>query len=249
VAGLSRSFSTFIRDWIGCAKRYGLIAIPAYLFDRVRICRAERADNFDARFGTDTGGLAYPWNLPSIGSWKASSEIHSYEAAPAWLIREVLATLPLQSGRFTFIDLGSGKGRTLLVASEFPFTRIVGIELSRELHLIAKANTATYRPASQLCRAFSLYCMNARDYTFEPEPLVLFVFNPFGRDTFQRVVEHLELSLRTSPRDVFVVYVNPRFASLLKSRFRKVKTGGVWWRPWHRYVVYSSSGEGPRPRK
>jgi hypothetical protein len=36
--------------------------------------------------------------------------------------------------------LGSGKGRALLVASELPFAKIIGVELSRELHRIAEQN-------------------------------------------------------------------------------------------------------------
>jgi hypothetical protein len=36
-----------------------------------------------------------------------------------------------------FIDLGSGKGRTLLMASDYPFRRIVGVELLPALHLAA----------------------------------------------------------------------------------------------------------------
>src|SRR5947208_15284999 len=38
---------------------------------------------------------------------------------------------------FTFIDLGSGKGRTLLMASDYPFRRILGVELLAGLDQLA----------------------------------------------------------------------------------------------------------------
>ena len=72
---------------------------------------------------------------------------------------------------FAFVDMGSGKGRALLVASELPFAKIVGVELSQELHQIAEENVRRYRPESQLCTAFFLHCMNAVEYTVSLQSL------------------------------------------------------------------------------
>lgn len=231
-----------LQDWVECVRQYGAHQIPAYLFDMVRVHHAERAESFDARFGTDTAAVVYPWNLPSIGRERAQ-EIHAYEATPAWLIREILGSLPLPPHEFVFVDIGSGKGRALLVAAEWPFAKIVGVELSQELQRIAEDNIKLYRPATQQCTAFSLLCMDAVEYKFGPEPLVLFLFNPFGRDSLSRILANLEASLGATPREAFVVYINPRFKALARSaRFlRRVRRGGVWWRPWGRYVIYEAS--------
>jgi hypothetical protein len=239
---VSRPFAAVFRDCIECVRQYGPLALAAYLFDLVRVHRAERTEGFDRRFGTDTATVVYPWNLPSIGR-EHTPEIHLYEATPAWLIREILKSIPVQPNMFAFVDIGSGKGRALLVASELPFAKIVGVELSHELHLIAEENIRRYRPVPQLCTAFFLHCMNAIEYTFGPEPLVLFLFNPFGRDSVRRILASLEASLSATPREAFVVYVNPRFESSARSAhfLRRVKKGGAWWRPWGRYVIYAAS--------
>jgi hypothetical protein len=141
--------------------------------------------------------------------------------------------------------MGSGKGRALLVASEFAFAKIVGIELSSHLHRIAEENIKRFSPPSQLCRAFQLHCMNVVDYVFGKEPLVLFLFDPFGRETVRKVVTNLEASLREKPREVYVVYVYPRFEDVLQSSpiLRRVRQGGPAWRPWSRYVVYAASAK------
>src|SRR5262249_29207143 len=155
------------------------------------------------------------------------SEIHAYHAVPAWLIRETLNSIPLQPNVFAFIDMGSGKGRTLLAASEFPFAKIVGVEISRELSGIAEQNGMRYRSISQpRCTTFSLHCADAADYTFKAEPLVLFLSNPFGRETIRRVLAHLEASLVASPRKAYVIYVNPRFETLVRNApiLRKVRS-------------------------
>jgi hypothetical protein len=244
---LGRPLRQLLRDWMQSIRRYGAIYLAAYLFDLVRIHRAEGAEGFDARWGTETATIAYPWNLPSLRHAPMSasmSEIHAYQAAPAWLIREALDFIPLQPDKFVFVDLGSGKGRALMVASDFPFARIVGVELSQELHQVAECNIGRYRSPSQRCTSVVLHCMNAVEYDFGPEPLVLFLANPFGHDSIESVLSRLQTSLRQAPRQAYVIYVNPRFEALLRSAgfLRHVKRGGPWWRPWSRYVVYASLG-------
>ncbi len=39
--------------------------------------------------------------------------------------------------------------------------------------------------------------------------LVCYFYNPFGREVMQGVIEKLNASLRESPREVLVVYVDP----------------------------------------
>ena len=233
--------TTLFRDWAKSVHRYGPLYVAAFLFDLVRIQLSEQAEGFDARFGTDTATIVFPWNLPSIAH-EHKSEIHAYQAAPAWLIREILDSIPLQPHIFVFVDLGSGKGRALLVASELPFAKIVGVELSRELHRFAEQNLRRYRSASQRCTTFSLHCVNAIEYTFGPEPLVLFLSNPFGKETIRRVLASLETSLVAMPRDAYLVYINPRFGALMQNApfLRTVRKAGAWWRPWSRYVIYAA---------
>jgi hypothetical protein len=72
---------------------------------------------------------------------------------------------------------------------------------------------------------------------------VLFLFNPFGSNSVRSILASLEASLNATPREAFVVYVNPRFESSARSApfLRRVRKGGAWWRPWSRYVVYAAS--------
>jgi hypothetical protein len=242
---IARPLIQVFRDWMKSVRRYGLLYVAAYPFDLIRVHLNERAEGFDARFGTDTATIVYPWNLPSI-EHESTPEIHAYEAVPVWLIREIFDSIPVQPNMFAFVDMGSGKGRALLVASEFPFVKIVGVELSHELHRIAATNIRRYRSESQQCTAFSLYCMNATDYTFGPEPLMLFLSNPFGRDTIQRIFANLETSLCAMPREAYLIYVNPRFEALARRAhfLRMVRKGGTRWRPWSRYVVYAAETQG-----
>jgi len=178
----------------------GPVLGPAlYLFESVRSYIEERKEAFDARFGTDTAA-------PVLGRDRTPGA-YFYVATTASVIYEILSSLALPPDTFAFVDMGSGKGRALLVASEFAFARLVGIELSPHLHRIAQDNIKRYSPASQQCTAFELHCMDVVDYEYGPEPPVLFLFDPFGRETLQSVIANLEASLRARPRDAYVVYV------------------------------------------
>lgn len=206
-----------------------------YLFEAVRSYIEERKEAFDARFGTDTAAPVFD------GGRKAGA--YFYVATTASVLYEILASLALPPDTFAFVDMGSGKGRALLVASEFPFAKIVGLELSRQLHRVAQENVKRYRPVSQKCTDFDLQCMDVVDYRYGREPVVLFLFDPFGRETLTRVIANLEASLRENPREAYVVYVYPHFEDVLQDStlLHRVREGGPPFRPWSRYVVYAAT--------
>lgn len=242
MAGLWRSLTSILNGCRDCARHYGPHAIAAYLFNLARVQRADQAECFDEHFGTATAGLAFPWHLPSL-QLQGAEGIHPYEATPARLVRSILSSIVIAPDRYTFVDLGSGKGRVLLLASEFPFRKIVGVEISRELHAIAEANIQRHTLVTQANVTYELRCMDAAEYCFEPFPLFLFLFNPFGRHSFQAVLNRVEESLRQTPRDAFVIYINPQFENALRAsaNFQKTGSGGTWLRPWNRYVIYRST--------
>jgi SAM-dependent methyltransferase len=117
--------------------------------------------------------------------------------------------LALDFRDFTFIDLGCGKGRTLLMASDYPFRRIVGVELLPALHLIALDNLREYKSASQKCFALEAICTDATAFPLPEDPLVLYLFNPFPESGMRQVAANLERTLRANPRSVYVLYHNP----------------------------------------
>src|SRR4051812_34844796 len=79
------------RDCVEFGRRYGWVGAGFYLFETIsqRVSRRERAENFDAHFGTDTATVTYPWKLASTGR-ERNPQIHGYEGVPAQVIREIL---------------------------------------------------------------------------------------------------------------------------------------------------------------
>ncbi len=147
--------------------------------------------------------------------------------------------LPVAADGFTFIDLGSGKGRTLLMASSYPFRRIIGVELLEELNAIALENIARYRSAEQKCFNIEAKSGDASRFEFPAEPTVLYLFNPFPRHVWREVLANLHRSLLAAPRQVYVIYHNPVHEDILEAQ--------SWLhqlRRTHQFVIYEAAARG-----
>jgi hypothetical protein len=178
------------------------------------------------------GDVEYDWDhhvntTRATVSWRDRflGILHSaYQPTEPNLFREMLLALPIDFSKFTFIDLGSGKGRTLMMASAYPFQRILGVELLPELNRVACENLRSYRNPDQKCFAMESICADAREFEFPPEAIVLYLFNPFPEAGLSAVIHNLERSLRVHPRPVFVLYHNPVLEHLFShsAAFRKI---------------------------
>ncbi len=168
---------------------------------------------FDQEFGVDTSG---PLGLLDLEvEDEAYQYAFGYQATLPGAFRRLLSKLPIRHQDFIFIDLGSGKGRTLLLASELPFKKIIGVELSPRLHRIAQENIRKYRSTTQQCQEIEAVCLNAAAYPIPAEPAVIYLYNPFKEVVMLRVLENLRLSLQAHPREVFILYCNPVLDDLL----------------------------------
>ena len=137
--------------------------------------------------------------------------------------------------QFTFIDLGSGKGRTLLMASDYPFKRIIGVELLPALNAIAQQNLNQYKSESQKCFALESVCADATRFSLPDGPLVVYLFNPFLEAPLREALSNLEDDLRKTGRLVYVLYHNPVHDSILCESPSLTKLYGT-----HQYSIFSS---------
>lgn len=191
------------------------------------------------------GDIDYDWEH-RVNTTEAAVSTHArfigtlagslYQPTEPAVFREMLSALPINFRDFTFIDIGSGKGRTLLMASDYPFRRIIGVELLSELHHIAQENIRRYKNENQQSFAIDSQSVDARDFAFPNDPLVLYFFNPLPQSGMKAVLAHLEESLKECPRDAYVVYHNPEHRSLLEGSFLREFASA------HQYVIYRTVG-------
>ena len=163
---------------------------------------------YDAETGLDTGGIIDLGNL-TIASPNAAFG-NAYMATTPEEFEAGLAALDLPIEGMSFLDLGSGKGRTLFLAARHPFTRIIGVEFARELHEAALANLA--RLPSE--RRIELIHGDAATYSLPEGPLLLFIYNAFDRPLMSRVAACTLEAWRSAPRPLRVLLVNPVLADV-----------------------------------
>ena len=232
------------RWWNDIACREGRVAathqLLAALWEFVRESTPERRRRrygdagFDWEHRVDTTSAAVDWRDRLLGAFHSP-----YQPTEADLFHEMFDALREKSQidfhDFVFIDLGSGKGRTLLMASDYPFHRIVGVELLPALHQTAQENISKYRCESQKCFALESICADATKFQLPPDPIVLYLFNPFPEAGLTQMIANLEQSLRSHPRKVYVLYHNPLLGHLLSESAALSKIGGT-----HQYAIYTS---------
>lgn len=179
------------------------------LFRKIRAIglKGQEVHPFDLKYGTDTGGVVLVGAL-DIPAERMKHAVR-YQTALVDVFEAILAVFAIPYEQFVFVDLGSGKGRALLLASRYPFKAVIGIELSPALHGIACRNIKTYRDDLQKCRQITCICGDATTYQIPDENAVFYLFNPFDEEIIEMVWKNIEFSLARSARKVFIAYLKP----------------------------------------
>ena len=170
----------------------------------LRTIHNTRCKTWDLVHGVDTCGFI-PLTTFQFESQNKTAGLE-YQSHHPRIIRDALRAAALDFERFTFVDYGCGKGRALLVASEFPFRRIIGLEFVPELAEIARRNIKTYRGLNQQCREIEVITGDATDYPLPPEPELLYFYSPFSTPVMNKVFEAIETSLERDPRELVVLF-------------------------------------------
>jgi SAM-dependent methyltransferase len=177
---------------------------------------------FDVRHGTDTSGLL-PAHVIALGTKAAQGDLTAYYGVAPSILEGVVdhwlqRCSPLYSiERYTFLDVGAGKGRALLLASQFPFASVEGIELNASLASIAQANIDIWHrdPQSAPLAPIAIHHADATKHQLPDTPTLAFLFHPFEAPLLRRFLRHIESHLALHPNAFDLVYVNSEHGSLL----------------------------------
>jgi len=163
---------------------------------------------FDAEFGVRTSGLVAGRHL-KIGHRHDRHATAYYGVAPSvfrWLVRRWAKSRPAGAmAETTFVDLGAGMGRAVLLASEFEFKRVIGVELHPTLAGIARKNGREWRKAGRECAPMRIVEGDAAEFALPDGPVLVFLFNPFGAAVLRRVLKSWPVG---SGLPLDLIYVN-----------------------------------------
>jgi SAM-dependent methyltransferase len=178
----------------------------------------ERITNpFDREHGTRTGGMVLARRL-SARSGNLPHAIR-YQAVDPRDFHGAMREVSICPGEFTFIDIGCGKGRALLLARQLGFRRLIGVEFSPALVAAAMRN---------LGDAAEIVGVDAMRFHFPEEESVVYMYNPFREPVLSVVLKNLARSVASYPRPVYIVYLNPQIQSLDTDRFEPLAKRPLW---------------------
>lgn len=229
--------------WRQEANRVGRIAATRSLLSKIwEFLRDSTPSRLRQRYGdvdydwdhrVNTTSAAVGWRDRLLGVLNSP-----YQPTDPALFRQIIEELRqhanLDLAHFTFLDLGSGKGRTLLMASDYPFHQIIGVELLTSLHQIALENLQRYKSESQRCFVLSSICADAVSLSLPENPLVIYLFNPFPESGLRQFLKNLDHSLRDHPRPLYVIYHNPQLEQVFLESGILRKIAGT-----HQYSIFA----------
>jgi predicted RNA methylase len=125
-----------------------------------------------------------------------------------------------------FVDFGCGKGRVIFAVATHRLKKVIGIEVDKTLVDIARANLAKITKLNLNSTLIEILHLDAT--TFDPkEGTIFFMFNPFEHKTMQHVLSNIKTSLITYPRDIRILYNNPKYGVVLDMQDWLVAEGEI----------------------
>lgn len=208
--GLRRSVAA--RGWLRTFVHFIRRATPA----GGRPERANRVHPFDREYGLETSGLisgrdlagGHPNDLQSTAYYGIAPSIFKH-AIQEWA--RTLQETGLSLSQFAFVDLGAGKGRAILLASEYGFRSVVGVELNSGLAEAAERNAERWKEMGRSRSEITVVNADAASFSWPSPPLLVFLFNPFGRHVLAEVLHNLKREVERSGQMIDVLYINPEF--------------------------------------
>jgi hypothetical protein len=122
-----------------------LLEIPFRGLLKSQICK----EPFDEALGVRTSGIVWLTNL------RNKNFIHGirYEPCSPENCEWAIENAGIDPKEFSFIDMGWGKGRPLIIAARHKFVELIGVDYSRKLCRIAKDNLQRLSiPAHIVCQ-------------------------------------------------------------------------------------------------
>lgn len=192
---------------LSAAKRF-LNLFQAYGLGKAVIAGGAMIDDhhlriFDRRYGIRTSGHIEL----SETSFDSSKLRHatSYGPVNGWGFRRLLNRLSL-SKSLRFADLGCGLGRACILAAEYGFDRVTGVELAPELCIAARQNVSrcSLRPFNK--SSIQIIHGDVLEYCESTEDDIFFVYRAFSLDFFGAVCEKLAERAVRRQRHLTVIY-------------------------------------------
>ncbi|MEU7315864.1 class I SAM-dependent methyltransferase [Streptomyces sp. NPDC007083] len=171
------------------------------------LAEIDNIEGFDTSLGVETGAPVEPWEI--LEADDSTLENNSrYSPTPVRTVRSAITAAGVRYERISFVDFGSGKGRVLLIAAEFPFKRVIGVDYSSDLCATARRNVEHTTKNSPAPRSpIEIHHKDARDLEIPDDAGFFYFYEPFSATVAATVLDNIEASLARTPRSAVMCLV------------------------------------------
>lgn len=163
-------------------------------------------DQFDIKWGTYTSNHI---GFTDLGFTPEQMEAgRAYSATPSKLVSSILNDLKFNFSDFSYVDLGSGLGRTLMLASLYEFKKVEGVELSEVLVSICNKNISIFSEKASVKSPINVKNEDVLQYQFPTGKTLVFMYDPFKPMLLAECLKKIYRHCQSSPEnEVYIVYV------------------------------------------
>jgi SAM-dependent methyltransferase len=185
------------------------------LLGRPQPPKVKAKHDFDVRYGVDTSGLIGGRDLNS--GHQNDQFITAYFGVPPSRLTNAFdlwqRTSQMAASQYRFIDVGCGKGRAVLLASQFGFRDVFGIELQPKLAEIASENVQRWRQQNSVSTDISILCGDGPSLLPQllAGPVLIYLYNPFHAPVLRALAYSIINSKEKFSGPVDVLYLYPEY--------------------------------------
>jgi hypothetical protein len=187
---------------------------------------------FDIQNHVETSGLVHGRDLTTGHAHDRHSTAY-YGIAPSVLIelcarwRGMTRLAPPED--YSFIDVGAGMGRAMLLVAQMPFREVIGVELHPDLAAVAQRNIDTWQSTGRARCPMRIVCQDVTEFHFPANPCVAYLFNPFREQVLRALMRHIAHEFAGRNGQLDLIYANDELADEFKAStgFARLWTGLV----------------------
>lgn len=146
-----------------------------------------------------------------LGSYRTSGQANPqipsaklYRPSRGQVLSAFFKELPLKR-EGTFVDIGCGKGRALILAHQAGWNSVKGIDLCRDLVDQAKENLLKLQHDSPPLQ-WSVTVQNALEYEPLANESIFYLYDPFDVATTQKVAQNIMRQKKNQNQSAWIIY-------------------------------------------
>lgn len=160
---------------------------------------------WDRRHHVDTGGQIQTRMAGVSVTGRYKDFATDVVSTPPKIFGFLSQFFPRNRSTYTYIDMGCGKGRTVLMASELGFQRAIGVEFVDAACATARRNLISYTSEKNVRSPCTVIHADVTEFDLPKDNLVLYFANPFEAPVWSVIIAQIAKSYCVSPRSIYLV--------------------------------------------